>query len=126
MTTVEEFRRKSWRQLNQVGVPRMSDEQLRRFVVDFMGGRIFTSAQIRNDGDIPMVFMPLALGALHDWPREDWADIGIFYEYLDKAGPRSINGNPCFFSFRLMHVEDWKRCHVAIVREQERQQEIEV
>lgn len=82
VTTVEEFREKSWRKLSRVGVGRKSDE--------------------------------------------DWASVGIFYEYLDKAGPRSVNGWPSFLSMRLMHVDDWERCRKAIVREQERQERIEV
>lgn len=126
MTTVEEFRNKSWRKLRCVGVGRKTDEELREFVFDFMAGRIFTSAQIPPSGRLELVFMPLVFGALHDWPEEDWADIGIIYEYLDKAGPRSVNGCPGFFSMRLMHVDDWERCLKAIQREQGRREEIEV
>lgn len=126
MTTVEEFRRKSWRQLKRIGVGRKSEEELREFVIDFLAGRIFTSAHMTNSASLGLVFMPLALGALSDWPDEDWADIGIIYEYLDKAGPRSINGMPSFFSLRIMHRDDWLRCIKAIQREHQRQQEIEV
>ena len=95
-------------------VPRMTDDELRAFVRGFCDGQIFTSAQCRADEDLPMVFMPLALGALAGVPYDVIATIGCLYESLDKAGPRSINGMPSFFSFRVMHVEDWKRAVVAI------------
>ena len=125
-TTVEGFRRASWRQLKGGGVPHQDEEGLRTFVIDFLAGKIFTSAQMNEGTSIEMVFMPLVFGALADWPREDLEQIGILWEYLDKAGPRSINGLPSFFSLRIMHRDDWERCFNAIVREQERQREIEV
>ena len=53
-------------------------------------------------------------------------DIGGFWEYLNQAGPRGINGMPCFFSCRIMHKEDWKRAVAAINREIERQARIEI
>ena len=34
------------------------------------------------------------------------SSIGLIYEYIDKAGPRSINGLPNFFSMRLLNKED--------------------
>lgn len=57
---------------------------------------------------------------------EYFRDIGLIYEYLDKAGPRSINGYPIFFSMRIMHRDDWARAARAIEREQKRMQEIEL
>jgi hypothetical protein len=53
-----------------------------------------------------MVFMPIALGAFSEYSEEARKDIGMVYEYLDKAGPRSINGYPIFFSFRVVNVKD--------------------
>lgn len=35
----------------------------------------------------------------------DLEQLGMIWEHLDKAGPRSINGLPCFFSMRLLHVD---------------------
>lgn len=52
--------------------------------------------------------------------------IGCFWEYMDKAMPRSINGLPCFMSVRIMHKDDWDRALKAILREQERMKELEV
>jgi hypothetical protein len=107
-------------------LPRLSDDDLREFIRDYLAGRIYTSAQIpeyemRN---LAMVFMPLALGALAEWSQAEFGQIGIFWEYLDKAGPRSINGMPGFFSFHMMHVEDWDRARKVIRREMRRSEEL--
>ncbi len=40
----------------------LPQEQLRQFVDDFVSGRIFTSAHLRENDDIGMVFMPVVLG----------------------------------------------------------------
>ena len=52
--------------------------------------------------------------------------IGCIYEFVDKAGPRSINGYPIFFSFRMIHTDDWARAAAAIEREEKRREKIEV
>jgi len=38
--------------------------------------------------------------------KEHLKSIGLIYEYLDKAGPMSVNGQPNFFSCRFMNKED--------------------
>jgi len=53
-------------------------------------------------------------------------DIGILWEYTRQAGPRSINGCPCFFSFRVMHREDWAKAHKAALAEMERRKNIPI
>lgn len=64
---------------------------------------------------------------LHDeWFREHTEQIGVIWEYLAQAGPRSINGMPMFFSCRFMHREDWQRALAAYERERERMDSLEV
>lgn len=87
---------------------RLPDEDLAAFVEDLVGGRIFTSAHVSPPEHLHLVFLPVALGAFKDWTREEVDQIGVLYEHLDKAGPRSINGMPGFFSARLLHRDDWK------------------
>ena len=72
-------------------------------------GRVFTSAQVNRSEDVSMVFMALALAGpeFSKWAKEN--DISVVYEFLDKAGPRSINGYPCFFSFRCVSKDDWAK-----------------
>jgi hypothetical protein len=54
---------------------------------------------------LAMVFMPLAMGGLGDLNPEL---IGNIVEDIEKAGPRSVNGYPSFFSCQVIHIEDWK------------------
>lgn len=121
MTTAEQFQRNSFRQFKRIGiVPRMTRDERVQFVLNYVDNQIFTSLQVRNPNDLAMVFMPLILGALDGWEREDAAQIGCFYEYLSAAGPRAINGMPSFLSVKFMHRDDCERCFPAIERELER------
>jgi len=121
------FQRASYRQLHGIGrLPRYTDDELRQFVLDFIAGRIFTSAMVEEHTSLGVVFAPLAFGALSRWEKADLDRIGIVYEYIDKAGPLGVNGQPMFFSMRLMDLEDWDRCLKAGRREIERQKEIEI
>lgn len=109
-------------------LPLLSDDDLRAFVDDFISGRIFSMHHMSEHqmGNVAMVFMPLALGALAGYSENELKKIGTIYEELSKAGPRSINGMPCFFSFKILHMDDWKRAHAAILREEARRKEIEI
>lgn len=106
-------------------LPRLSDDELREFIDAFVSGRIFTSNHVpEGHGDlIAMVFMPIAFGAVTPETAEE---IGLVYEYLDKAGPRSINGMPIFFSCRLLHKKDWERALPVLKAEHERRKAIEL
>jgi len=105
-------------------LPRMPDDELRKFIQDMLANQIFVSEQVRNPADVGMVFMPLLLGALGDYDPRSYSDIGVFYEYHSKSLPRSINGYPCFTSVRMLHRLDWIRARKAIIAEQERLKEI--
>lgn len=104
----------------------MSEEDLRRFVDDLVSSRIFTDRHVRNPSDIPMVFLPLAFGALSGWSDTGLKGIGVIWEYFDKAGPTSINGYPVFFSMHLMNAADWAVVSEAARRESERRKSIEL
>jgi len=53
-------------------------------------------------------------------------NLGVIYEELSKAGPRSVNGQPIFMSCRILNRSDWIRCRAAINRELARRQEMEI
>ena len=105
-----------------VSYTRKTDEEVRELALALFKGEIFTSAHLRNQSDVTMVFMPIALGCFS--PQGDnnaekfidevnsrpvIEDIAVVYEYMSKAGPRSINGYPCFTSLSFLNKEDWKR-----------------
>lgn len=120
--TIESY----WRDEGRV-LPRMAKEDLVKFVEEYVdGSKIFTSADIPDKQQaqmLPMVFLPLAIGALAKWEEEDFKQIGLFWAYYHEAGPRSINGYPCFFSMRMMHIEDWEKARTAINNELLRRKE---
>lgn len=112
--------------VGQDGQVLMPPDELRQFVDDFVSNRIFTSAHLRENDDIAMVFMPVALGAFSGWSDTGLERIGVLWEYLSQAGPMAINGLPCFFSFHVLNADDWKIAREAILREQERRKNIEL
>lgn len=90
-------------------IPSQSEEALTQLAKDIAMNLVFTSDHIhRNEWDniLGMVFMPIVLGAFSDYSEEARKDIGMIYEYYDKAGPRAINGYPIFFSFAIVNVKD--------------------
>lgn len=87
---------------------KLTDNELKSIAVDFCEGKIYSDRHIPPEGSdcaIMMVFMPLALGAGKEWSKEDCEQIGMIYEYVSEAGPRSIDSMPSFFSFRMLSKE---------------------
>ena len=115
-----------WEDLRPViDIPRMTDDQLREFVLGVVDGRIFTDRQARNDPF--MVFFPLIWGPFEAYNQESVKNrLGCIYEYVDKALPRAVNGQPCFMSMRIMHIDDWNRASAAITAEVERRKTIKI
>lgn len=46
-------------------------EELAQFVRDFLAGKIFVSAQVDRHEDIPLVFLPVALGGVQGYSPEE-------------------------------------------------------
>jgi hypothetical protein len=109
-------------------LPKLPDDDLCRFVDDFLSDRIFTSAHLRGHEreNLSLVFMPIAFGYFNRYQPESLKQIGIIYENMSAAGPRAINGKPCFTSMRILHVDDWQRAWAAILKEEERRKNIEL
>lgn len=77
---------------------------LKQLAMDLYENKIFTDMHLGDQGHmLGMVFMPIVLGAFSDLSKEEVEErVGMIYEYYDKAGPRGINGFPCFVSFRIL------------------------
>lgn len=79
-----------------------SKADLKKLALDIVDGKIFGSWMVGRAADIPMAFMILNFmgkGTLG-------ANVAEIYEYYSKAGPRGVNGMPCFFSCCLLARED--------------------
>jgi len=85
-------------------------KDLKQIAMDLVDGKIFCDRMIREgDGGrmIGAIFLPLMLGAIKS--EEDAKDIGMVYEYLSEAGPRSINGYPIFFSCKFLRADEMEK-----------------
>jgi len=87
-------------------LPDRSNDELNQLAKDLHAGRIFTDRHINNQEDFPHVFMIVGLGGFSKLNKEDVEKIGLVYEYLDKAGPRSVNGMPIFMSIQMLNIND--------------------
>jgi hypothetical protein len=88
-----------------------NDKEIVDLAREMVDGRIYTSQHygVVNDPSLlGMVFMPLLF---MDEDSIVWvkANCGMAYEYLDKASPRSINGQPIFMSVRFLDKADADR-----------------
>lgn len=86
-----------------------TDEQIKEIGQKLQAGQIYTSEHIHRRDDVGLAFMAFALSGpdYSDWMQAN--EIAVLYQDLDKAGPRSINGMPCFFSHQHLTLADWKR-----------------
>jgi hypothetical protein len=117
----------SWDSLKEaLQLPHLSDDELRTFVDDFVSDRIFTTGHLRDGQEdrVPMIFLPVAMGCFKKVQPDSLSTIGCLWEYHSEALPRSINGLPCFMSFKMLHKDDWERAKVAIDRELDRRKNI--
>ncbi len=86
-----------------------TDEEIKQIAVDLFHGKLFTDKHCQSPEDIRMVFMPLALMASKDMKKLQKDSPCMIFEYMDKAGPRSCNGMPGFFSCQMLSMEDTKK-----------------
>jgi hypothetical protein len=78
---------------------------LRSLALDIAEGKVFGSWQIRNPNtELQLVFLVLVFCKKEQIPE----DTGAIYEYMDSAGPTSINGMPTFFSCRFLTQAEFK------------------
>ncbi len=85
-----------------------TDDELRELSLGIHNGRYFTSAHLDRPEDATLVFM--VLGMMED--LSEWAErnkVAFLYEELSKAGPRSFNGMPSFFSVQFLDHDEFAR-----------------
>lgn len=94
--------------MNEFEFKRLDQDQIKELAEDIFKSSVFTERHI-NENDVRLlqsIFMPLVLGALSGITEEQQKQVGMIYEYLEKAGPRSVNGYPVFFSMKILHIDD--------------------
>jgi hypothetical protein len=99
-----------------------SDKNIRELALGLMSGSVFCDRMLDSPRDMSMVFMPLAfmdkpaidgLIKLLE-PKEEGGPHGMIYEWMGKAGPRSINGMPIFTSLQTLSADDVARVDAMI------------
>ena len=89
----------------------MDEKQLKELAIDIAENKVFgTFNMSENDlNHINVVFMTMTF--LDDEQRQRMKDAEVvhIYEYHDKAGPRSVNGMPCFMSHQEILKNDWEK-----------------
>lgn len=94
-----------------------TEKELNQIVRDLHAGQIYTDLHIpeHETMGLVMVFLPLAFMDKEASQKIVEGKPGMFYEYLSKAGPRSINGMPTFLSMQSLNEEDaekvWEKVH---------------
>ena len=83
-------------------------KDLKKLAEDICEGRVFTQDHVKSPEDLPMVFLPLILGAL----KGKKEDVAFIYEYISERMPRSINGYPIFGSFHCLSKEELKELNI--------------
>ena len=69
-----------------IKVKPISDDKLRQIAEDIYSGRIFCDRQIRDADITSCIFMPLTFMTRGQLWKLSKSDIGMIYEYIDKAG----------------------------------------
>lgn len=87
----------------------MNAEELKTLAQDILTNKVFTDRHCRELQDLPLVFMPLAL-MTKEQAESTLGDVGMIYEYYDKAAPVGVNGLPVFMSFQKLTLAEAKQC----------------
>jgi hypothetical protein len=88
-----------------------TDKELKKIGIDLYKEKIFTSAQIRPDdkGLVMSIFIPLSLLTKEKRKLMNSIEPAVYFEYIEKAEPRSINGYPAFLSLHCLNADEWKK-----------------
>lgn len=109
--------------VSDVARPSMTDAELKKLAIDVHAGQVFGTWNLRNQAhETGMVFMPLMLMDPIQIKELEVDGVVHLYEYIDKSGPRSINGYPMFMSFHTLKADEANRlqAHLEVLRNMEK------
>jgi hypothetical protein len=95
---------------------RKSDDEIKQLALDVATGRVFGSWMVDHEDELPLCFMVLALCDPEQRAQFRAAGITAVYEYLDKAGPLTVNRLPSFTSMQVLDREDQDRLGRAVAK----------
>lgn len=96
-------------------VPRMSEDELR-----ILAQRVIKNEVFLTNKEPGIAAFRAVLGMAIPKMKEEYVlTIGGIWEEFAKAGPRSVNGLPFFFSMHLVAIQDWDIL-MGFIRDMER------
>lgn len=84
-----------------------TDAELEKLAWDVIGGQVFGTWSHPDAGRLCFMVLMFLDNEMREAMRA--AKIAQVYEYIDKAGPRSINGMPSFMSMQMLDEDDTKK-----------------
>lgn len=88
-----------------------TDQELRQLALDIRAGAVFGTWNFPSSEEAQRmtgtVFMPLLF--MDDEARGALEEAAHIFEYVSNAGPRGVNGYPCFFSFQILRPDETAR-----------------
>ena len=86
----------------------METKELKQLSMDIIDNKVFGTWNLKDpERELPMVFMVSIFFKEEQLKEMKEKEVVHLYEYYDKAGPRSVNGLPCFFSCYNINKNDW-------------------
>ena len=90
---------------NNEPIPNRTEKELKQLAMEMCTGAVFSDWNISKydyQSSFTSVFMVMALADPATLPP----NIGMVYEHISQAGPRSVNGYPMFMSCKMLSRED--------------------
>lgn len=91
--------------VQRTDIPSRPTDELKKIAQALVNGHIFTDRHCASADEVTETFMLIALGGLQ---LINVDTLGMIFEYMDKAGPMSVNGRPMFMSMHCLNKEDTK------------------
>ena len=87
----------------------MTEQQMKQLAMDIVDGKVFGSWSLDEHSQslTTCIFMPILFMNEEQTKKMKEDEVVHLYEYLDKAGPRCINGYPMFTSMAYITKKDW-------------------
>ena len=83
-----------------------TEQELKQLAIDIIEGKVFGTWNLKHPEDVGSIFMGMIFLDSEQKKKLVSDNIVHFYEYLDKAGPLSVNGMPTFFNMHLLAEEE--------------------
>lgn len=99
-----------------------TEQEIKDIALGIHKGEIYTDRHIRSSQELAMVFMPLMFFKDEEHEKILNGDIGMVYEYMNKAGGRSINGHPSFMSMCTLTKAESEQVIGYVVKYREAEQ----